>query len=232
MTRGYDWRWTPSYHLYVVVSQTHTRIGKVIRRVTRCPFSHSSLSLSPDLTQMYSFARYRLQNPWKAGFVKETPARLTLQGEEETYVRIYRIPVDYEQYRAAARVIWRIQNDEEEHIYNTFAPLFAPFGRELTAYKAEICSQFVAQCLKEAGVLRAELADKRVVLPRDLAAAYADLLYYEGPLERYEPCWQGVEESDEYFARLNWRRQTSEACKSFAVLVRRVYKAHRRGTGA
>jgi len=105
-------------YLYVVVSQTHTRIGKVIRKVTKSPFSHSSISLTADLTQMYSFARYRLQSPLKGGFVQETPGRLTLLGEEETYVHIYRIPVSWMQYRAVAHRIWRMQADEEEYIYN------------------------------------------------------------------------------------------------------------------
>ena len=39
-------------YLYVVVSQTHTLIGKVIRKVTKSPFSHSSISLTADLSQM------------------------------------------------------------------------------------------------------------------------------------------------------------------------------------
>ena len=65
-------------------------------------------------------------------------------GEEEASVHIYRIPVSWMQYRAVAHRIWRMQADEEEYIYNAFAPLLAPFGREVNAYKAEICSQFVA----------------------------------------------------------------------------------------
>lgn len=214
-------------YLYVVVSQTHTRIGRVIRKVTKSPFSHSSISLTADLTQMYSFARYRLQSPLKGGFVKETPDRLTLQGEEETYVHIYRIPVSQAQYRAVAHRIRRMQADEEEYVYNALAPLLAPFGREISAYKAEICSQFVAQCLRMAGVLPKRLCVKSVVLPGDLAEAFAEYLYYQGPLEQYQPAWTAASLPDDYFLRLGWRRRTTEACKSVAVLVHRVYRAHR-----
>ncbi|MBS5518467.1 MAG: hypothetical protein ACLRP7_05140 [Christensenellales bacterium] len=214
-------------YLYVVVSQTHTRIGKVIRKVTKSPFSHSSISLTADLTQMYSFARYRLQSPLKGGFVQETPGRLTLLGEEETYVHIYRIPVSWMQYRAVAHRIWRMQADEEEYIYNAFAPLLAPFGREVNAYKAEICSQFVAQCLRTAGVLPKGLCAKSVVLPKDFAEAFAEYLYYRGPLEQYRPAWAAAPAPDDYFLHLGWRRRTTEACKSVAVLMYRVYRAHR-----
>lgn len=217
----------PQFSLYVVVSRTHTRIGKMIRRVTKSPFSHSSLNLTADLTQMYSFARYRLQSPLKGGFVQETPDRLTLQGEEETYVHIYRIPVSLAQYRAVADRIWRMQADEEEYVYNAFAPLLAPFGREVSAYKAEICSQFVAQCLRTAGVLPKGLCVKSVVLPRDFAEAFAEYLYYQGPLEQYRPAWAARPTADDYFLRLGWRRRTTEACKSMAVLMHRVYRAHR-----
>ena len=82
-----------------------------------------------------------------------------------------------------------MQADEEEYIYNAFAPLLAPFGREVNAYKAEICSQFVAQCLRTAGVLPKGLCAKSVVLPKDFAEAFAEYLYYRGPLEHYRPAW-------------------------------------------
>ena len=118
--------------------------------------------------------------------------------------------------RQVAHRIWRMQADEEEYIYNAFAPLLAPFGREVNAYKAEICSQFVAQCLRTAGVL-----------PKDFAEAFAEYLYYRGPLEQYRPAWAAAPAPDDYFLHLGWRRRTTEACKSVAVLMYRVYRAHR-----
>lgn len=181
---------------------------------------------------MYSFARYRLHSPWKGGFVRETPDRLTLQGEEETYVQIYRIPVSLAQYDAVAHRIWRMQNDEEEYIYNLFASLFAPFGHGVAAYKAGICSEFVAQCLRTAEALPPSLAQKQVVLPKDFIQALEKTLFYQGPLECYSPAQQAAFDRDDYFDRLGWRKQTSETCKSVYVLVKRVYKAHRHGLGA
>lgn len=213
--------------LYLVVSQTHTRIGKAIRKVTRSPFSHSSLSLTADLTQMYSFARYRLQNPWQGGFVQETPDRLTLCGPEQTHVQIYRIPVTWFQYRAVALRIWQMQADEEGYVYNLFASLAAPFRRECNAYKADICSEFVADCLRTAGVLPKELCMKKVVLPKDFVEAFQPYLYYCGPLEEYQPAQGETIDQDDYFKRLGWRKQTTETCKSLAVLVKRTYQAHR-----
>ena len=100
--------------LYIVLSQTHSRIGKLIRKATRSRFSHCSISLTADLTQMYSFARYRWHSPWRGGFVQETPNRLTLQGTRETYVEIFCIPVDRAQHRAVAQKIDQMQNDDEE----------------------------------------------------------------------------------------------------------------------
>ena len=103
----------------------------------------------------------------------------------------------------------------------------APFGREVNAYKAEICSQFVAQCLRTAGVLPKGLCAKSVVLPKDFAEAFAEYLYYRGPLEQYRPAWAAAPAPDDYFLHLGWRRRTTEAGKSVAVLMYRVYRAHR-----
>ncbi len=217
---------TPLY-VYIVLSKTHTTVGKLIRKTTRSVFSHSSISLTEDLTQMYSFARYRLQNPWRAGFVKENIAHLTLNQEQETYVEIYRIAVSPQQYHIVEQYIRRMREDEEEYIYNTFGPLFALFNTRLEAYKAEICSQFVACCLAQGGVLPEALAKKKWVFPQDFAQCYASDLFYRGALEAYVPACAAQMENDAYFERYNWFCKAGETCKSFAVLIKRIAMAYK-----
>ncbi len=59
--------------IYVILSATPTKMGKMIRTLTRYELNHASISLTEDLTEMYSFARYRAVNPLVGGFVKEFP---------------------------------------------------------------------------------------------------------------------------------------------------------------
>lgn len=218
--------------LYIVLSQTHSRIGKLIRKATRSRFSHCSISLTADLTQMYSFARYRWHSPWRGGFVQETPNRLTLQGTRETYVEIFCIPVGRAQHRAVAQKIEQMQKDDEEYIYNMLAPLCIPFGGNPAAYKAEICSQFVAQCLSVAKALPGALAEKRAVLPKDFAGVFEAACCYKGQMAHYQPARQATFNDDGFFERMKWREQTSDTCKSLYLLAKRVYKAHRVKTNA
>ena len=40
--------------IYLIFSMTTTKVGKMIRRVTKYPYNHVSVSLTPDLAVIYS----------------------------------------------------------------------------------------------------------------------------------------------------------------------------------
>lgn len=84
--------------IYVVLSATPTKIGKMIRYFTKSTFNHASLSLTRDLSEMYSFARYRAHNPFVGGFIQEFPQRLTLGKQEEVHIKVFEIPISHKQY--------------------------------------------------------------------------------------------------------------------------------------
>ena len=57
--------------IYLIFSMTTTKVGKMIRRVTKYPYNHVSVSLTPDLAVIYSFARHYKDMPFYGGFVCE-----------------------------------------------------------------------------------------------------------------------------------------------------------------
>ena len=63
-------------YLYLVLSKTSTLTGRIIRFYTKETVNHSAISLTEDLTQMYTFARKRACNCIDGGLVLESPNTL------------------------------------------------------------------------------------------------------------------------------------------------------------
>ena len=85
-------------NVYVILSATPTLVGKVIRKFTKSSFNHSSISLTENWDEMYSFARYRAPNPLVGGFVKEFPQRLSLGKNRTVFIKVYKIPINENQF--------------------------------------------------------------------------------------------------------------------------------------
>lgn len=78
--------------LYIVLSQTGTMLSRILKFITGAEYNHSSISLSADLTQMYSFGRRNPYNPFLGGFVKESPHTGTFRRFQGTKVIIFAVP--------------------------------------------------------------------------------------------------------------------------------------------
>ena len=61
--------------IFIVITQTGTMLSRILKRITGAEYNHASLSLSRDLTRMYSFGRRHPYNPFWGGFVIESPPR-------------------------------------------------------------------------------------------------------------------------------------------------------------
>ena len=99
--------------IYVVLSATPTKIGMMIRTLTRSSFNHASISLTRDLSEMYSFARYRAHNPLVGGFIQEFPQRLTLGKDRDVQIKVFEISVSDIQYQSIKDFIYGVRDDEE-----------------------------------------------------------------------------------------------------------------------
>ena len=67
--------------LYVVFSATPLKVGSMIRTVTGEKYNHVSISFSPRLKTLYSYARYYKKAPLYGGFVKENAERYQNKGK-------------------------------------------------------------------------------------------------------------------------------------------------------
>ena len=82
--------------IYVAVSQTGTILSRIVKWVTRDKYNHVSISLTEDLSDLYSFGRKNPYNPFRAGFVKESPTSGTFGRFYKTEAVIVELEVEGE----------------------------------------------------------------------------------------------------------------------------------------
>lgn len=171
--------------LYLMLSQTGTGIGKVIRCLTRYDYNHVSLSLDPELRQWVSFARYVCDVPLAGGFVREYPERFFSTGNCVP-VRIYQIPISEHKYRMLKHLFSQAGTPDCHLIYNSFSPVFTFLGMRFHIQGSFDCLEFANTVLDEANSSIAAL-DTR----------HSGELIYDGDLQALLP--DSGDRSDAYF---------------------------------
>ncbi|PWL42765.1 hypothetical protein KP626_04460 [Christensenella sp. MSJ-20] len=209
-------------YLYVILSSTKTKIGYLIKKLSKTIYSHTSLSLDREMREMYSFARYYKSTPFYGGFIRETPARFSLGKPEPIYIKVFRLPVPRDQYESIQRRLHEM--GEEPYLYNLFSAIFQSMGKGFDTEKAYTCSEFVARMLREENLAQIPMEEARC-LPRDFETILAEYLYYEGDLWEY--LGHVPENDDEFMTKLGYWRATKATLQLMGALIRRKASAHR-----
>src|SRR4051794_27373892 len=57
--------------IYLLLTDTGTILTRLIKAYTKTPYNHVSIGFDPHLSEVYSFGRKTVHNPFIGGFVKE-----------------------------------------------------------------------------------------------------------------------------------------------------------------
>ncbi len=173
-------------YVYVMISQTPTGFGKLIRRFGGMKYNHTSISFDRDMHQLYGFARKVHRVPVVAGLVHEFPKRFSLNKVDNVPVIIYRIPVTVAQYRAGLKKLKEIQEDKEEYLYNLFSVITYPIFGGFKSYKAYTCSEFVVHLLETMNVPINTKKPAHKITPEQMEDVLKDYeVVYDGNLLEY-----------------------------------------------
>ncbi len=134
-------------YIFVIFSNTHTRIGALIRFITHNQYNHVSIALEDDFKAMYSFTRYHKNTPLVAGFSEESPLRYCSCEDEITNVKICRIPVTAEKHKQISEYLSSIQMNSDKYLYNLFSAALYPAGRRLQIPNSYTCLEFAIHIL-------------------------------------------------------------------------------------
>lgn len=209
-------------YVYVVLSQTPTKFGTMIRNVTSAKYNHASLAFDEELEQLYSFGRAQHEIPMKAGLVKEFRERFSLNKAEYVACKIYRIPVSWLDYARGLDMIKQIKGDTDGYMYNLFSVLTFPMFHGFATYKTFTCVEFTAYMLRLMHVKWESRRHNCKYLPQQLGDELERWSYFEGNLlSKLKP---SPEESEQYFKKSS---RINTLVRSIEVLIRLGYRKMR-----
>ena len=193
--------------LYLMLSQTPTKMGSFIRFFTHYNYNHVSLSLDPALQHWVSFARYVQHVPLAGGFVKENAPRFSAM-TGSIPVRIYRVELSESHYQGLLTLFAKAGNRSCGLIYNTLGALTTAIGIHFPLPGAYTCLEFAEAIL-----------GKRFRSIRELDETMQNRLIYQGDLKEllYEE-----QPDDSYFTHRGFRGGTWDTAVHFTRLANRL----------
>lgn len=207
------------YYVYIVLSQTPTGFGRMIRKISKMEYNHASIAFDKELHDLYSFGRKQNQVPIVAGLVKEYPERFSLKENLLVNAKIYQIPVTRQQYIQGKKRIQQIENDKDEYLYNLFSVLLFPFMHGFSTFKAFTCSEFVIHVLEYMDISLNN--DKRCCqyTPEEIGELFNQCLYFEGNLLAY--CSSKHSDCEYFFQNPRYFRAT---LSSIGVIIKLLFR--------
>ena len=137
--------------IYVLLTKTGTVPSKIIGKLSRARFSHASLSIDNEFTDMFSFGRKGMK-VFPGGFAKENLRTRVLKKYENCPCEVISMEVtdeNYENIKNKARYF----SDNKDLFGYSYIGIFACWCRIKLKFKNRyFCSQCVSEILKAGNV--------------------------------------------------------------------------------
>jgi len=170
-------------YIYVVLTAPGSIVAKTIHLLMRDRYTHTSISLKPDLSVMYSFSREYSHYPFFARFRCETTEEGFLARKENLPAKVIALPVTKRQYSMVQRRISYFAAHRRCFGYNYIGMLMNLIGRAYTPKNRYTCSQFVSETLSICGIASFDRSFS-LIRPIMLSDLKGDVLF-EGDLKKY-----------------------------------------------
>lgn len=171
--------------IYIVTTYTGTFLSYLIRKISKSPYAHISLSLNEDLSPMYSFGRLNPKTPLFAGFVEENINQGLYEIKKNAMCRVYSLEVSHQSYEKLVHNIMKVNNNRNKYNYDVKALVYLTFDKARESEYKYVCSHFVADMLYKSDI---KIIDKAPSLtkPEDFYDNKHLTLEYEGLLCNYK----------------------------------------------
>ena len=134
---------------YIVLSHSNTLMARLVRVFTGAYWNHTSLALSGELNEFYSFGRKNPRLLFPAGFISEGVHTGYFGYKPKTKIAVYQAQMTDEEYSKMLKQLDKFRHRRDEYHYNilglpaTYANI--PWGRR----RHYTCSGFVAYCMQD-----------------------------------------------------------------------------------
>lgn len=167
--------------VYILLTDTGSLFTKLIKLYTKKPYNHASISFDFELSEVYSFGRKKVENPFHGGFVKENVQKGLFKRAD---CAIYSYIVTEDELKRMREYVKQIEEQKELYGYNFLGLFGFLLNRPIKRKNAFFCSEFVSSVLKECDSLKFEKPTS-LIAPCDLQNATNFQLVYEGKLKDY-----------------------------------------------
>lgn len=127
---------TQQKYIYVCFLATNTTIAKISRKISKCDYTHISISFNESLEDFVSFSRKCTNTPLDAGIVWERRGDYIQPGEAAFRTKIFRIPVSEEKLLSIKKLIWKYERDSE-YMFNILSMVTMTVFHGFSIYKTE-----------------------------------------------------------------------------------------------
>lgn len=172
-----------STYLFIILSQTGTRVAQMIKKVTRKPYNHASIAVDLTLEEMYSFCRTYRYLLLPATFNQEIVGKGTLGQFLTIPCEIYAIPVSQDVKDDFLQYLNHFKACRKQYSYNVLGLWTTFFHIRWTRRNKLHCSEFVARMLDRCGIQLEK--QPSLYTPDDLRYLPGAFLVYRGELNRF-----------------------------------------------
>ncbi len=195
-------------YLYVMISETDTGVGRIIRKLSHYRYNHVSVTMDPSLRTWYSFARFHENAAFYSGFLREPVERFLAKGYEVP-VRIFRLDIPPERARLLDLLFQQAGSPHTGLCYNYYDALAAVFRKKINIPGAYTCLSFSCAIM-----------DRQYMTIEELNADLADSLVFDGDLSTL--AGDSGDRHDPYFLPINPLRSFLYTAQAMATVTRRM----------
>ncbi len=168
--------------IYILLTKTKTLPSRMIYRLTRGAYTHTSIALTEETDRFYSYARRKLHNVFNSGFIVENLNAFVFAKYQHCACSLYCLEVSDEGYEKISRRIQDFEKNYKKAKYNFLGILPQRMGIRFPRKYKLTCSQFVAVVL-EASEEIVLPKDPYIMLPNDFQKIANIQKIYEGTIE-------------------------------------------------
>lgn len=138
--------------VYLVLTYTGTILAKIVRFYTRKEYSHISIALDKQLSEMYSFGRLNPYNAFIGGFVHEYIDKGTFKRFYKTKATVYSMEITDEQYQKLFNLIRKFERKKSLYKFNIIGLFAVALNIKWEKEKSFYCAEFVKYVLEHADI--------------------------------------------------------------------------------
>ncbi len=168
--------------IYLVLSHTGTVLSQIIKCYTRDEFSHVSISLDPQMSQLYSFGRLNAYNPFWGGFIHEHIDSGTFKRFKNTRSGVFSLEIEDYKYEKIKKTILEMEKQSKIYKFNYIGLFAVGLHMKIRRKNGFYCAEFVKYLLEKSDVCEKLPA---IIRPEDFKYIDNLKLEYIGKLREY-----------------------------------------------